>query len=138
MITSFQMRCHQIPFSTGRLLVLESSVHRVYRSPLSQGQLRVIRPTQIFFKLWLVVYKTIISGQLQYLKSVLIPEYYHCSTRSSVWLSLVTYKMRNVLGEQAFSNAFGMLYPLSLSSPQSIASFHFPLKTYLSHFARPS
>src|SRR5688572_13161087 len=44
---------------------------------------------RIRFKLGLLVYKTVNSGQPQYLKSVLIPQTYHYSMRSSDHLCLV-------------------------------------------------
>src|SRR5688572_6855392 len=58
---------------------------------------------RILFKLGLIVYKTLNSGQPQYLKSVLIPLTYHYSMRSSDCLCLVIPKSRTVLGERAFS-----------------------------------
>ena len=60
---------------------------------------------RISFKLGLIVYKTVNSGQPRYLKSVLIPQTYRHSTRSSDYLCLVIPKSRTVLGGRAFSVA---------------------------------
>ena len=88
-----------------------------------------------------MVYKTVYSGQLQYLKSVLISQTYHYSTRSSAYHCLVIPKSRTVLGEQALSVAgptFWNSLPVSVHSPQSLVSFYSQLKTCLLKIAYPS
>ena len=75
------------------------------------------------FNLGLIVYKTVYSGQLQYLNSVLISKTYHYSTRSSDYHCLVIPKSRTVLGERAVSDA-GLTFwnSLPLSLPVSVLS----------------
>ena len=93
---------------------------------------------RIRFKLGLIVYKTLNSGQPEYLKSVLIPLTYHYSMRSSDCLCLVIPKSRTVLGERAFSvagPAFWNSLPVSVRCAQSLMSFRCRLKTYLFQIA---
>src|SRR5688572_20570679 len=95
---------------------------------------------RIRFKLGLIVYKTVNSGQPQYLKSVLIPQTYHYSMRSSDCLCLVIPKSRTVLGGRAFSVAgptFWNSLPVSVRCAQSLVSFHPRLKTYFFQIAYP-
>src|SRR5688572_17404655 len=95
---------------------------------------------RIRFKLGLIVYKTLNSGQPQYLKSVLIPLTYHYSMRSSDCICLVIPKSRTVLGERAFSVSgptFWNSLPVSVRSAQSLVSFRSRLKTYLFLIAYP-
>jgi hypothetical protein len=95
---------------------------------------------RIRFKLGLIVYKTLNSSQPQYLKSVLIPQTYHYSMRSSDCLCLVIPKSRTVLGERAFSVAgpsFWNSLPVSVRCAQSHVSFRSRLKTYLFQIAYP-
>ena len=95
---------------------------------------------RIRFKLWFIVYKTVNSGQPQYLKSVLIPQTYHYSMRSSDHLCLVIPKSRTVLGKRAFSVSgptFWNSLPVSVRCAQSLGSFRSRLKTYLFQIAYP-
>ena len=95
---------------------------------------------RIIFKVRLLTFKTLQSGQPSYLHSILTKATPSRTLRSNQGPLLIVPRVRTVTGSRAFSSCAPALWnslPLSLRSLDSTACFRKHLKTYLFGLAYP-